>query len=130
MVLGTIAEVGTPRIREGHHSRGAEHLCARGKDEPNTGGDARAGDDQRITLPLIFYPKDVAQYDVVKTALRAFKRFPIILEGKGVEPVRAFIPKEALAKLGLRQCCQRPPGECDEEKREEGIDHSARTALG
>ena len=49
------------------------------------------------SLFLFFYPKDVAQYDEVKAALRAFKRFPIVLEGKDVEPVRAFIPKEVLA---------------------------------
>ena len=73
------------------------------------------------SLFLFFYPKDVAQYDEVKVALRAFKRFPIVLEGKDVEPVRAFIPREVLAKLGLRQCCHRPPGECDEEKLMEGI---------
>ena len=73
------------------------------------------------SLFLFFYPKNGDEYEVVKTTMRAFKRFPVVLDGKEVEPVRAFVPKDSLERLGLRRCCYRPPEECDEEKREDGV---------
>ena len=73
------------------------------------------------SLFLFFYPRNVEEYRIVKTALRAFKRFPIVLGDKAVEPVRAYIAKDALESLNLRKCCHRPPEECDQEKAEDGI---------
>ena len=63
------------------------------------------------SLFLFFYPRDVEEYRVVKATLRAFKRFPIVLGDKAVEPVRAYMPKEALDRLNLRKCCHRTPEE-------------------
>ena len=73
------------------------------------------------SLFLFFYPRSGEEYEVVKTAMRVFKRFPVVLEGQEVEPVRAFVPKDSLDKLGLRRCCHRTPEECDGEKSEDGI---------
>ena len=73
------------------------------------------------SLFLFFYPRNGEEYEVVKTAMRAFKRFPMVLGDKAVEPVRAYMPKDCAGKLELRKCCHRPPEECDQEKSEDGI---------